>query len=260
MIKDKNFALVLGGGSARGLIHAGVLQWFEENNVKPKVIAGTSMGAIIGAFYASGMTFKEIEKILVAFRVRKFLDIDLLSKGGFIRGEKFQTFLENIFGNLKFEDLDTQLKINATDFNTGEEVVFTKGKIVPAIRASMNLPVIFLPYCYKSRMLVDGGVINNLPINQVIHHKVRDIVIINPYYVGDWHNQNKKHSQRLWDVMERTVKLYTMSRYQKELKSLSHKIYIQYDNSKIAVYDFHKSKQIIHDGYDLAKKNIKFYK
>jgi len=253
MLEDKNFALVLGGGSARAIIHLGVIKWLMENDLKPKVIAGTSMGAVIGALYASGMNYQEMERVVSSLSIRKFLDIDILGKGGFIKGDKFSKYLTSLFGNKKFEDLEIKLKVNATDFNSGEEVVFTKGKLVPAIRASMNLPVIFLPFKHKSQILVDGGVINNLPINQVASYKVKNFLIINPYFAGNWFGREKKDSHNLWEVMERTVKLYSMSRYKRELAALPNKIYLQYASPEVKVYDFHKAKEIIGDGYRMAQ-------
>lgn len=255
MLESDNFSLVLGGGSARGIIHAGVIKYLREKDLKPKVIAGTSTGAIIGAFYASGLPDEKIEEILSSLRIRKFLDFDFINKGGFIRGARHEKWLYDILGDISFSDLQIPLKVNATDFDTGEEVVFSKGKLVPAIRASMNFPIIFFPYKYSGHTLIDGGVVNNLPTSLVKQYKVSHIIIVNPYNEAKW-QAGKNQRLSSWEVMERTIKLYSMSRYQRELKGLTNKIYLQYANTNIAVYDFYKAKQIIQDGYNMAKKEI----
>jgi len=255
MLENDNFALVLGGGSARGIIHAGVIKYLREKDLRPKVIAGTSAGAIIGAFYASGLSDEKMEETLGSLRIRKFLDFDFLNKGGLIRGTKHDKWLYENLGDISFADLEIPLKVNATDFNTGEEIIFSKGKLVPAIRASMNFPIIFLPYHYAGRTLIDGGVVNNLPISLVKQYKVKKFLIVNPYNKGKWPNGKNKRLNS-WEVMERTIKLYSMSRYQRELKDLPGKIYLQYENSDINVYDFYKAKEIIQDGYNMARRVI----
>ncbi|NDK08401.1 hypothetical protein EOM39_04100 [Candidatus Gracilibacteria bacterium] len=158
----KSYSLALGGGAAKGLCHIGVLKYIEENNIQINEISGTSMGSIIGACFAVGITSEEIKNIAKDIKIKKLADLDF--RKGLIKGNKIYKFLEEIFGNLKIEDTKISLKIIATDLNSGEKVVFVRGKIIDAIRASISLPMIFSTFDYDKSMFIDGGFKSNLPI------------------------------------------------------------------------------------------------
>ncbi len=256
-IEDNNFALVLGGGAARGIVHVGVIKYLAELGLQPKVITGTSMGAIIGSLWAAGKSIAEIEKFVCSLRIRKFLDIDLLSRGGVIKGEKFEEYLHQYLGDITFSDLAIPLRVNATDFVTGDEVVFRQGLVVKAVRASMNIPGLFLPYRYQGRILVDGGVVNNLPISLARGFHFRQWVIVNPFFITDKLDSPALGSLNVWAVVERSLRLYALARYQREVKRLRRKVYLEYTNSQIRSYDFAKARDIIADGYKLAQTLIK---
>ena len=255
-IQDNNFALVLGGGAARGIVHVGVIKRLDELGLRPKVITGTSMGAIIGSLWAAGKSIAEIEKFVCSLRIRKFLDIDLLGRGGVIKGEKFEKYLHSYLGDITFSDLAIPLRINATDFVTGEEVVFRQGSVVKAVRASMNIPGLFLPYRYQGRILVDGGVVNNLPISLARGFHFRQWIVVNPFFTTDKLDSPALGSLNVWAVVERSLRLYALSRYQREVEKLKNKVYLEYKNSQIRSYDFVKARRIIADGYELARTLI----
>ncbi|MDZ8117460.1 patatin-like phospholipase family protein [Pontiella agarivorans] len=181
----KKIGLTLGGGGARGFAHLAVLEVFDELGVKPSYISGTSIGAIIGALYAAGNSaagihemvsgifgppkkngIKKILKPTENFKFIELFDPHLsLKPKGLIKGEKLLNFLYEKIGVSTFEELEIPLKTVATDFWRNEQVVFSSGELLPAIRASMAIPYVFTPICMDDRVLVDGGLVNNVPLD-----------------------------------------------------------------------------------------------
>jgi NTE family protein len=156
----------LGGGAARGLSHIGVLKVFEENNIHPDVIVGTSIGAIIGALYAGGHSAKEIEQIALGLGWKKMVSLADISipAGGLVQGKRIVALLESILGHLSFSQLKIPYACATTDVVTGEEVIMQEGSLIDAIRASISLPGIFKPVHHQGRFLVDGGLVNEVPV------------------------------------------------------------------------------------------------
>ncbi|VUD69167.1 putative NTE family protein [Thalassocella blandensis] len=179
------FGLALGGGGVKGLAHIALLKQLDEWKIKPTLIAGSSMGAILGALYAHGLTGKEIEDrvrmhiigpnegVKETFRKSKHLLKWARvfswekSRGGLITADGLFEHLFSEIINLDFNDLDIAFKAIATDYHTGQEVVLRSGELLPAVRASMAVPGVFAPVKINTRLLIDGGVINNLPCDQV---------------------------------------------------------------------------------------------
>lgn len=154
--------LVLSGGGARGFAHIGVLRVLEKEGARFDVVAGTSMGAIIGAFYAAGHKADEIEKIVESITWRDVVDLSLRS--GLMKGERLHELLEEYLP-ATFEELKIPLAVITTDVESGEEVVHTEGDLITAVRASAGFPGAFEPIEMQGRTLGDGGIVNNLPVN-----------------------------------------------------------------------------------------------
>lgn len=159
--RRKCTGLILSGGGARGFAHIGVLRVLEQTHTNVDVIAGTSMGAILGAFYAAGYRADEIYKIMHALSWRDIIDFSL--QGGFIKGGKLHAFLAEHLPR-KFSDLKKPLAVTTTDVETGEEIVIVEGDLITAIRASSSFPGAIEPIQFQGRTLADGGIINNLPV------------------------------------------------------------------------------------------------
>src|SRR5438105_13729594 len=157
-----SIGLALGGGFARGIAHVGVLKVLEEENIPVSFVAGTSVGALIGAAYCSGVSPAELEEI--AARVR-FKDLArwTLSRYGFATNLRMITFLKKILKVHTFEELQIPLAVTATDFGSGEGVVFRTGPLIDAVRASCAYPGVFLPVKVNGRLLVDGMLAHSLP-------------------------------------------------------------------------------------------------
>ncbi|MDK2805081.1 MAG: hypothetical protein PWQ94_245 [Thermoanaerobacterium sp.] len=170
--------LILGGGAARGYAHLGVLKKLEEENIPIDFIIGTSIGALIGAIYASG---NDLEKIIKDVRDINFLKlikmVDLnIPQKGFIKGDKIEKFLSNYIKN-DFDELKIPLYAIATDIKHGREIIFSNGPVIKAVRASISIPVVFEPVEFQNTKLVDGSIIDFDAVDLAIKLGA-DIVII----------------------------------------------------------------------------------
>ncbi|UFJ42066.1 patatin-like phospholipase family protein [Brevibacillus humidisoli] len=167
--------LALGAGGARGLAHIGVLKAFEDRHVPVDFVAGSSMGSFIGALYANGIQPHMMEKLALHLKRKHWLDITVPNLG-FVAGEKVKQLIQLLTHGKKIEELKIPLAVVATDIETGERVVFREGPIDQAVRASISIPGIFVPERVGDRLLVDGGVIDRVPIT-VAREMGADIVI-----------------------------------------------------------------------------------
>jgi NTE family protein len=154
--------LALGGGFARGLAHIGVLKVLEEEGIPIDFIAGTSVGSVIGASYASGVSAKELSEIASLVRFKDFSRWTV-SRFGLFSNDKMAEFLRKILRCTTFEELRIPLAVAATDILTGEPAVFTRGNLVDPVRASCAYPGMFLPVNIDGRLLVDGLLAHAVP-------------------------------------------------------------------------------------------------
>jgi NTE family protein len=154
--------VALGGGFARGLAHIGVLKVLEEENIPVDFIAGTSVGSVIGAAYASGISAKELEEIAALVRFKDFSRWTF-SRFGIFNNDKMAVFLRKVLRCRTFEELQIPLAVAATDVVTGDAAVFTSGELIDPVRASCAYPGMFLPVNVNGRLLVDGLLVHSVP-------------------------------------------------------------------------------------------------
>ena len=159
---DVGIGLALGGGFARGIAHIGVLKVLEEENVPIRYIAGTSVGALIGAAYCSGLSPDELEQVALRVRFKHFARWTL-SRYGFASNQRMIGLLNSILKVKTFEELRIPLAVTATDFSTGEGVLFHSGPLVDPVRASCAYPGMFLPVKIRGRQLIDGMLSYTVP-------------------------------------------------------------------------------------------------
>jgi len=157
----------LGGGAARGLSHIGVLKVLEEYGIFPDIIAGTSMGAIVGALYANGLKAGDIEHLISQLDWKRLIQLaDItLPVSGLLHGKRIVMLLNSILGDSTFPQLKFDFVCVATDIMTGEQVVLRDGSLIEAIRASISIPGIFTPVEINGRYLVEGGLVNEIPVS-----------------------------------------------------------------------------------------------
>jgi len=163
-------SLVLGSGAARGLAHIGVIKCLEEHNYDVRSVAGSSMGALIGGIYAAGELdlYTDWVTTLKTRDIVKLLDLSF-SKDSFFKGERIIEVLKDMVGDRNIEELPIGYTAVATDLNEQKEIWFTQGSLFEAIRASIAIPMIFSPVKISNRLLVDGGIINPIPIAPTLH-------------------------------------------------------------------------------------------
>src|SRR5271165_3734258 len=163
--KGKTVSLVLGSGGARGLAHIGVIHWLEENDFKIKSIVGCSIGAVIGGIYAAGKldVYEQWVRTLTKADIVTLLDLSW-EKSGLVRGEKLVNTLIGLVGEKVIEDLPISFTAVATDLRGQKEVWIRSGSLFDAMRASFAIPLFFTPFNLKGVDLVDGGILNPVPI------------------------------------------------------------------------------------------------
>ena len=165
--KHKRVGLALGSGGARGWAHLGVLQALREKGIEVDVVAGTSMGAVVGAFLAAGRenVLRELAQDLDWKRLRPFFWEVSLSRSGLTDGRKLLEEFRKMLGLREFRELDLPFRAVATDLHTGGEVVLSSGNLLQAVRASISMPGLFSPVPVGKRFLLDGGLVNPVPVS-----------------------------------------------------------------------------------------------
>ena len=192
----RTLGLALGGGFARGIAHIGVLKVLEEEGIPVDYVAGTSVGAIIGAGYCSGLSAAELAAMGKTLRLSNFARLTL-SRYGFYNNDRMVRFFERVLKQHTFEELRTPLAITATEFRTGEAVVFTKGKLVDPIRASCAYPGMFLPVEIDGRSYIDGMLAYAVPTTPLRQMGAERVIGI--YLSAHWNNA--KPPRHLFEVI-----------------------------------------------------------
>ena len=198
--------LVLSGGGIRGVAHIGVIKALEENGIYPTHISGTSAGAIVGALYAGGIKWADILeffKVIPIFHTNRFAR----RKPGFLDTEKFYDEFKNFFPEDKFESLPKKLFVTATDIIKGELVVFNSGELIKPVLASATFPGVFSPIEIEGSFYIDGGVLNNFPVESL---KSSCETIIGSY-VNPLKNLEIKDLKHSYNVVDRAYKIKSVS-------------------------------------------------
>src|SRR5712692_6126977 len=175
--------LALGGGFARGLAHLGVLKVLVENHIPIDAMAGTSVGSVVAAAYASGCTMDEM---LAEARAVRWSDIAswTIPRLGFATNVRMEAMLQRLLRRSRFEELSLPLSVVATDVSTGQAVVFREGELFPPVRASCSFPGLFVPVSYQGRLLVDGAIVGSVPVGALQQMGV-DVIVAVHLKTGD---------------------------------------------------------------------------
>lgn len=250
-MNTNNHGLVLSGGGSKGIAHAGVLQYLQEQNIKPVCIAGSSAGAIVGAMYAFG---KKPEEILEFFKSIYFFHWKhfTFKKAGIVDSDSFKHYFQDIFGDTTLGELEIPIHITATDMVKGKLKIFdSEAKIVDAILASTAVPGMISPYVIDDKLYSDGGILNHFPAD-LLNGKCESIIGV---YVSPLQNIEAKNLNSIKSVTYRALELLTAnSSFQKfnycdiiiEPKELA----------SFSTFETNKSKMdlIYKIGYNEAKK------
>lgn len=241
--------VALGGGFARGIAHVGVLKVLEEECIPVRVITGTSVGALIGASYCSGLSIPEMEDVAHNTRFTSFARWTL-SRYGFASNDRMISFLTRILKVKTFEELRIPLGVTATDFNTGEGVVFHSGQIIDPIRASCAYPGMFLPVNILGRYLVDGMLSYPVPTRPLREMGADRVLAV--HLRGTWANGGPP--RHLFDVIGQSFAIAqdAMSALWKQSADLV----IEPDVAGFAYDDFKRADDLIRVGEEATRKAI----
>ena len=254
--KPKRIGLALGGGGARGLAHIHVLETLDELGIRPAAISGTSIGSVMGALYASGLSGSEIRTLVDRLLMRDVENIkdvltrkDLLkwvgmidpsfNRGSLIKGEKIIQFLAESMECSAFEELEIPLRISTTDYSSGTEMVFHSGDLLSAVRASIAIPGVFSPVERDGKLLVDGGLVNPLPYS-LLRESCDLIIAVD--VIGSLEKPLKKPD--FFDAILGSFDIVQSSLIAEQLRRDPPDIYLKPDLRGIRILEFNKADQI----------------
>jgi len=288
----RKVSLVLSGGGARGIAHIGVIEELEKQGFDIFSVSGTSMGAVVGGVYALGK-MEEFKKWLFTLDKRKiFRLVDFtLSTQGLVKGDKIFNKMKEFISDANIEDLKIHYAAVAADIVNKKEEVFTSGSIYEAIRASVAFPTVLTPVKTANGLLVDGGVINNIPISHAKRIPNDILVVVNvnadaPVYkpailknrsddnisvyrkkFNNFYGQFRKpdvmnHEERLgyFNLINKTITLMSYRISQLSLEHYSPDILIKISSESFNLYDFYKAEEIVEMGRHAALESLTEYK
>jgi NTE family protein len=240
--------LALGGGFARGMAHVGVLKVLEEAGIPVNIIAGTSVGALIGAAYCSGVTVEELETLARSVRFTTFARWTV-SRYGFASNDRMVSFLTRTLKVRTFEELRIPLGITATDFNSGEGVVFHSGAIIDPVRASCAYPGMFLPVNIRGRWLVDGMLSHPVPTRPLREMGAERVLAV--HLRGQWSKDGAP--RHLFDVIGQSFAI--AQDMMSHLWRGAADVVVEPEVSGFAYDDFKRAGELIRSG-ELAMRKV----
>lgn len=264
-----SIGIAFGAGGARGIAHLLMIEALDELGLKPSIISGSSIGAVAGAFCAAGFSSKEMKEILNQLInpksdsvfdfllksdiVKMFTMLDpQFIKSGFIKGEKFQSYMKSNLKVSRFEELKIPLIVVATDYWKKEAVIFDKGDLLNPIKASYSLPGLFTPVKIKNKVLIDGGAVNPLPYD-LLKDKCNITIAID---VTAFKSQTESEIPPTFDSVFTTYQTMQNSIIKERLKFYKPDIYIRPEIYDVRVFDFLKADSIFSQAQP-AKEQLK---
>ncbi len=274
--KKPKWALVLMGGGSRGLAHIGILNVLQKNGLTPDIIVGTSMGAVIGGLFASGISPAKLKEIANDFNLNNFIErpnlpylskknqisiLDflmleshknrLLKKLGLNREDKMEAYLKNLIGEVCIEELPVKFACNAVDLISGREIIFENGKLYKALRATMSLPILFEPTKIDNMLLLDGGVLNNAPVGIAKNLDAQKVILVDVH--KDIKEVATEEIKNTFQLLHRMVE--TMVAYTTEDKINRADLVIRIDLEMDAL-DYSDYLRIVETGENIGNENI----
>ena len=257
-ITKPEFGLALGGGGARGLAHIHVLEVLDELGLRPKIIAGTSIGAIFGAAYASGLSGKEIREIalnalgkrisilknLFAHKPKMLMQLWNVNSRSLLTPE---TLLEHVFPEelqTDFESLKIPLKVVATDYYNQSETIIESGPILPAVAASMAIPAVFRPVTIEDKVFIDGGLTNPLP-SDILAKYIKQIIAIDVTGGPVWDGQEKLPT--MVDVLFASANIAQNTIVREKIKQHTPTLFLKAPVDSYSALAFHKIRDILQE-------------
>jgi len=251
-LREPKIGLALGSGGARGFAHLGVIRVLQEEGIPIDLIAGSSMGAMVGALFAAGSDIERLYKLSRVFKRKYYLDFTF-PKMGFVAGKRVKELIRVFTYGKKLEELDIPVAVVATDIRTGEKVVFQEGPIAPAVRASISIPGIFVPEKINNHLLVDGGVVDRVPVS-VAKQMGADIVI----GVDVSHINQEVEITSIYDVIMQSLDILQMELV--ENREFASDVMIRPRVEKYSSKSFTNISEIISIGEEAARQKVDYIK
>ena len=255
----RKIGVVLGGGGAKGLAHIGFLKVLDELRLRPAAVSGCSMGSIIGALYCMGKSGKDIERIANEITIK---EVFKMASGKGAKNRRLEEVLNKLFEGKRFEDLQIPLYVNSVDIDTGEEVIFNKGDLARAVRASISLPFIFRPAIINGRALVDGGVKDNLPIEALDSEMLDGIIAVDVGSINmsgmttesTEERKRKRKSPSLIKAFGKSLAIMQSNEHIVDFYKKKSDLLITPNLERYSIIDFGKRKKIIAIGEKVARE------
>lgn len=255
---SKKLGLALGSGGSRGVAHVGVLRALEEEGIEPKFIAGCSMGSVVGACYANGMTCDKMLEAVYAIKAAKIIDPSAvpISKMGLFKGNKMYDLLLEHLGKVTFDKLLIPYCCVASDMLSGRLVTLSEGEVVPAVRASSSMPAIFRPVRMDNKLLIDGGVLCRVPTQQVWDMGADVVLAVD--VLGNTGDSVKNVKNiismvfRVYDMMD-----YNANEMKKQLTARKGELWITPDMEGMSQYVVKDLDKAYEQGYAATKAKMK---
>jgi len=253
--------LALGSGAALGIAHIGVIKALLEADIPIDMIAGTSMGALVGACYAADGQLEDLEELALTANLRKITQLldpkFTLIRMGFLSGNRVENFLKPIIGDRDISDCKIPFAAVAADIKSARQVILSHGSLLKAVRASISIPVVFVPLNYDGRFLVDGGMLNPVPADVVKSMGATIVLAVNvlnnPRERIHLGLTGSKESTRAPSSMNTLLQSFYLMEYEMVRASiLKADIMIEPDVRNIEVYEFHRGQEAIEAGYKAA--------
>jgi NTE family protein len=238
--------IALSGGAAKGFAHVGVLKALEECGIKPEIISGTSMGALIGVLYAEGYSSTEIGSWILDHPVLGSIKF-AWNKSGLFKLDKVQELLESKVPHNSFSKLKREFYVSVSNLSKGRSEILNSGKLIDSVLASCSIPVVFEPRKIKKDIYADGGLFNNLP-TKVLRNKCKILIGVNVNHVNEAQEING-----IWDVANRTFSL-SVEENAKPSKLYCDLLIEPNELAKISLWEFKKAEEIMKIGYDHTKE------
>lgn len=268
--RKKIKGLALSSGGAKGLAHIGVLKAIIEKGMAIDMIAGSSIGALVAACYVVKNDIIEIENLVLGMDWRSVVKLadpnPAMFFRGFINGERIKDLLKPIIGDIEFKDLRIPLAVIATDAETGEEVIITKGPVMEAVMASISIPAVFIPAKHDGRFLMDGGTVDPMPVGVVKGMGADYIIACNVVQIPKRKQDNNLGSiqdlEEKWQTAPNVLDVLNRARYIMEYEITKFKIkdadlIISPNVIDIGVVEFYRGKEAIEAGYKAAMDVLK---
>jgi len=248
--KPPRVGLVLGGGAARGFAHVGAIRVLEREKIPIDLIVGTSVGSLVGAIYADKKNSFELEWTAFSLEEKDLFDYTFISPTqGFVRGERIEEFVLKKVSARELQQLKIPLTVVATDIQNGELVTLQNGSVARAVRASSAIPGIFIPVRHQGKLLVDGGVLNNVPVDVARKMGAEVVIAVN---LGG--GRKAAQVNNVFDAIVQSLHLMSIEATEARLRDAD--VVIEPQVSHIGLIDFSRKKELLALGIQAAEQAL----